>query len=62
MNLTTAVNVLPLPPLPDLPDQSVKGVDDALPRLGRRDEERAAVELGQALGLFVMHLGRIEGT
>ena len=56
----TTLNGIPLAPLPDLPDERVKGVDDALPRLGRRHEERAAVELGQALRLFVVHLGKIQ--
>ena len=47
---------VPFAPLPDLPDERVEGVDDALARLGRRHEQRATVELGQALGLLVVNL------
>ena len=49
---------VPFAPLPDLPDERVEGVDDALARLGRRHQQRATVELGQALGLLVVNLAR----
>ena len=47
---------VPFAPLPDLPDERVEGVDDALARLGRRHQQRATVELGQALGLLIVNL------
>ena len=53
---------VPLAPLPDLPDERVEGVDDALARLGRRHEQRATVELGQALGLLIVNLGLYKET
>ena len=34
----------------------MEGVDDALARLGRRHQQRATVELGQALRLLVVNL------